>query len=80
MSIESELKLWVYNMEELRNESYKEYAVRNSNINFLNRKAVWGQVEGREKTYARSKFKWVSRLLARNKIKFSREKVNMANL
>ena len=27
-------------MEELRNESYKEYAVRNSNINFLNRKAV----------------------------------------
>ena len=40
-------------MEELRNESYKEYAVRNSNINFLNRKAVRGQVEGREKTYAR---------------------------
>ena len=32
---------------------HKEYAVRNSNINFLNRKAVRGQVEGREKTYAR---------------------------
>ena len=35
------------------NESYKECVVKNSNINFLNRKAVRGQVEGREKTYAR---------------------------
>ena len=40
-------------MEELRNESYKECGVRNSNISVLNRKAVRGQVEGREKTYAR---------------------------
>ena len=40
-------------MDELRNESYKECVVRNSNINFLNWKAVRGQVEGREKTYAR---------------------------
>ena len=60
-------------MEELRNESYKECVVRNSNINFLNRKAVRGQVEGREKTYASRKFRRLSRLLARNKIKFSRD-------
>ena len=40
-------------MAELINESYKECVVRNSNINFLNWKAVRGQVEGREKTYAR---------------------------
>ena len=31
-------------MEELRNESYKECVVRNSNINFLSRKAVRGQI------------------------------------
>ena len=48
-------------MEELRNESYKECVVRNSNINFLSRKAVRGQVEGREKTYASRKFRWRSR-------------------
>ena len=40
-------------MAELRNESYKECVVRNSNINFLNWKAVRGQVEGREMTFAR---------------------------
>ena len=48
-------------MEELRNESYKECVVRNSNINFLNWKAVRGQVEGREKTYVSRKFVWMSR-------------------
>ena len=48
-------------MEELRNESYKECVVRNSNINFLNRKAVRGQVEGRENTYVSRKFVWMSR-------------------
>ena len=48
-------------MEELRNESYKECVVRNSNINFLNRKAVRGQIESREKTYAGRKFVWMSR-------------------
>ena len=35
-------------MAELINESYKECVVKNSNINFLNRKAVRGQVEGRD--------------------------------
>ena len=48
-------------MEELRNESYKECVVRNSNINFLSRKAVRGQVESREKTYASRKFRCLSR-------------------
>ena len=28
-------------MEELRNESYKEYAVRNSNINFAGNKPIY---------------------------------------
>ena len=66
-------------MEELRNESYKECVVRNSNINFLNRKAVRGQVEGREKTYASRKFRRLSRLLARNKINSAEIQINLNN-